>query len=303
MGILFSNEILASVSNELSLAKKSVQIISAFCKEEALKSIAGYVNSGVKDKRLMVRFKLSDLLNGSTDFSIVKYCIDNGWELYIRFDLHAKTYIVDNMRGIITSANSTNRGLSIKRNGNIEMGTLVDIEAKDVSKIENLYKNAIHMDQKLYEKMKKQYEEAKLNDDLKRETVWGDDIVSMFKKDVTSLFSYELPEKNHYEMGDYIEFMDIVYEGNKKEVKEAFKSSNVYIWLKSVLDGCEEGMYFGKITQLLHDAVITDPKPYRRDVKQSLVNIISLIEEFEIDDILIDRPRYSQRIRLNKKGD
>lgn len=88
-------------------------------------------------------------------------------------------------------------------------------------------------------------------------------------------------------------------EGNKKELKEIFRWSNAYLWLKETLkenDGC---LYFGGITEKLHDVLVSDPKPFRRDVKQMLSNLLRLIDELEMEEIVIDRPNYSQRVRLS----
>lgn len=94
MAILFSNEIMDAVVKELHRATDSVQSITAYCKEKTLKRLDYEINAEVKDKRLLVRFRLEDLLKGSTDFGILQYGLDRGWKVYVRFDLHAKTYIV-----------------------------------------------------------------------------------------------------------------------------------------------------------------------------------------------------------------
>ena len=63
-------------------------------------------------------------------------------------------------------------------------------------------------------------------------------------------------------------------------------------------DGC---MYFGAVTEKLHNALVSDPKPYRRDVKIMLSNLLELIDELQMEEIKIDRPNYSQRIQLIRK--
>lgn len=60
-------------------------------------------------------------------------------------------------------------------------------------------------------------------------------------------------------------------------------------------------MYFGSLTQELHNALVTDPKPYRKDVKQQLANLLSIIERLNMEEIVIDTPNNSQRVRLTKK--
>ena len=70
--------------------------------------------------------------------------------------------------------------------------------------------------------------------------------------------------------------------------------------LLNVLKGNDGCMYFGELSQNLHNALISDPKPYRRDVKQMLANLLSLIEKLGMEEIVIDRPNYSQRVMLKK---
>lgn len=57
-------------------------------------------------------------------------------------------------------------------------------------------------------------------------------------------------------------------------------------------------MYFGALTKALHDSVISDPKPYRREIKEMLVNLLAIIEQLGMDEVCIDVPNYSQRVRL-----
>ncbi len=107
MAIIISDEIRKEICDELRKAEESVQIITAYCKLSALDTLICCVKEQVFDKRFMVRFRLDDVINGSTDFEILSFALERGWDVYIRFDLHAKTYIIDNKRGIVGSANTT----------------------------------------------------------------------------------------------------------------------------------------------------------------------------------------------------
>lgn len=102
--IIFSDEIKNALISEIKKAKDSVQIVTAYCKLSTLELIDAHIASSVQIKRVLVRFRLDDILNCATDFSICDFCLSNGWQLYIRLDLHAKTYIVDNQRVLIGSA-------------------------------------------------------------------------------------------------------------------------------------------------------------------------------------------------------
>lgn len=299
MAILFSNEIMDAVVKELHRATDSVQIITAYCKEKTFKRLDYEINSEVKDKRLLVRFRLEDLLKGSTDFGILQYGLDRGWKVYVRFDLHAKTYIVDNKRGLVGSANVTNSGFNLGKSGNMEMAAFVDIEEKDIKKIENLFKDAVPVTEDLLLKMKQQFDAVNKNEESISHR-WDKAIMNLFKPCVETLFSYELPDEFELKKGEYFSFLDETFDGNKVKMKEIFSSSNCYLWLIDTLKNNNGCMYFGKLSESLHIAVVSDPKPYRKDIKIMLMNLLKLIKKLEIEEIIIDRPNYSQRIRLKE---
>ena len=297
MALLFSQEILNAVNEELRTAKDSVQIISAYCKENTIKQLNSFISDFVSEKKIMVRFRLDDILKGSTDFSIIDFCQKCGWKVYIRFDLHVKTYIVDGKRGFVGSANATNSGLSLGTHGNVEIGTLVDIDMVDMEKVEALYEDAIFVTDSIYEKLKAQYQTISTYEQGKQ-YAWNQEIYELFTPKVKTLFSYELPEKGEFSIGEYVTFLDMIYSEKSESIKEAFRWSNAYLWLLNVLkenDGC---MYFGGITEKLHNALVSDPKPYRKDVKVLLANLLSMIEKLQMVEIVVDRPNFSQRVRL-----
>lgn len=296
MSLLVSSEIYNTICTELKGASDSVQIISAYCKKNALQNLMNQISANVVEKKLMVRFRLDDLLKGSTDFEILEMCMKAGWKIYVRFDLHAKTYIIDNKRGIVGSANATTKGM-LGKGGNYEIATLDDINESDIQKINLLYSDAILVDELLYEKFKIQFfsNERQIKNDKK---TWDAEITNLFNPKIDTLFSHEFPDINNIEKGDYIEFLDLKYDGNVEEIRETFRWSTAYLWLLQILKENNGMLYFGTVSQKLHNALISDPKPYRRDVKIMLNNLLNLIEKLEMKEIVVDRPNYSRRIKL-----
>ena len=59
-------------------------------------------------------------------------------------------------------------------------------------------------------------------------------------------------------------------------------------------------MYFGQLSDELHNALVSEPKPYRRDVKVLLSNLLEWCQKLNLEEVEIDRPNHSQRIRLKK---
>ena len=139
MSLLSTHEVKQKIIDEVSHASDNLQIISAFCKLPAIKFIDENISRPIKSKKLMVRFLLSDILHGATDFELFDYCKANGWQMYVRFDLHAKTYIFDRKRCILGSANLTSKGLGLSLHGNYELSSFATVDDSDLKKIVYLF--------------------------------------------------------------------------------------------------------------------------------------------------------------------
>lgn len=195
------------------------------------------------------------------------------------------------------SANTTTSGLSFNQISNLEMATIADIDSNDLFKIENIFRDAIRVDSSLIGKLEEQYNNVDKRNVGARYT-WNSEILEMFNPKIQTLFSYDLPDRKDVKQGDYIAFLDSVYERDS-QVKLLIRDCNVYRWLLQILDKNNGELYYGAISSILHSTLVSDPKPYRKDVKEMLSNLLWFIEKFEMDEIVIDKPNYSQRVRLN----
>lgn len=301
MAIIISDEIREEICDELRNAQNSVQIITAYCKLSVLDTLISCVKENISEKRLMVRFRLDDVARGSTDFDVLSFALERGWDVYIRFDLHAKTYIIDNKRGVVGSANTTSSGLSFNQIGNLEMATVADIDSNDLVKIENIFRDAIRVDGNLICKLEEQYNNADKRN-MSTKYTWSSEILQMFNPKIQTLFSHDLPDRKDVKRGEYIAFLDSAYEKDS-QVKLLIRDCNVYRWLLQILEKNSGELYYGAISSLLHSTLVSDPKPYRKDVKEMLSNLLWFVEKFKMDEIVIDRPNYSQRVRLKNLDD
>jgi hypothetical protein len=303
MAIIFSKEILAQLEIELGKTKDDVQVISAFCKEPALAFVQDRLADTVSHKRLLVRFTLADILAGATDAGLYQFCQKHGWDMYVQFNLHAKTYIFDRKRCLIGSANTTGKGIGLSANANIEISAISDIEQGDLVKIDALFSTATKLDADLYAKMCRDIENAVVVP-KEQAPVWGADILVQVKDEaVSSLFSYEFPAAPFADniSNNSFDFLNIDQEpATIDEVKTAFTVSRAYKWLLQTLQNADgHELYFGALTVELHNALVSDPMPYRKEVKDLLANLLAWVGVLATDTIAIDiHGRYSQRIRL-----
>ena len=179
------------------------------------------------------------------------------------------------------------------------MAVFSDVEPRDIEKVNRLFNDAIHVDSDIVEKMKKQLNKVKFLEGEDKHK-WNTEITKLFQPHIDTLFSYELPEEFSFNKGEYFSFMDETFSGDTDKLKETFRWSNAYLWLLTTLRENEGCLYFGALAERLHNSLVSDPKPFRRDVKVMLANLLTLIEELNMEEIVIDRPNYSQRIQLKQ---
>lgn len=302
MSLLNTYEVQQKIAQEVSSATTHLQIVSAFCKVEAVEFVDRHINTSLQTKKLMVRFLLSDILSGASDFGLYEYCKSHGWQMYVRFDLHAKTYIFDRKRCILGSANLTNRGLGLSFHGNYELSSFADVDDVDLRKIDALFDNAILMTDELYETMKLEYHEARKAASTAISTKWSSIIENRFNPKIELLFTYDFPTTAIPDFNDVstFEFLGLGYIPSIDDVRQAFRWSKAFLWLYNYVSSCpDKTSYFGGVTAALHNALINDPKPYRKEVKDLLANTLGWIQALNIDDIVVDIPNHSQRIRIN----
>lgn len=301
MSLLSTHEVKQKIIDEVSRAADNLQIISAFCKLPAIKFIDENISHPIKQKKLMVRFLLSDILHGATDFELFDYCKANGWQMYVRFDLHAKTYIFDRKRCILGSANLTSKGLGLSLHGNYELSSFAEVDDSDLKKIDTLFDNAILMTDELYIAMKSDYEIAQSNQTPSKTFKWNTGIEQKFNPKIDLLFTYDFPSTSAPNFNDVnsFEFLEMGYIPSQEELKQAFRWSKAFMWLYNYVSSCpDKTSYFGGVTAALHNTLVNDPKPYRKEVKDLLANTLGWIKALDINEIAIDTPNHSQRIRI-----
>ena len=58
-------------------------------------------------------------------------------------------------------------------------------------------------------------------------------------------------------------------------------------------------IYFGKLSSIIHNSLLDDPKPYRKGVKDLQINLYSFLKKIKFDYLKISVPyAKSERIKL-----
>lgn len=302
MAVLIKEAIMTQICDEISQSKESIMMVSAYCKLSLIRQFDMHISSVDIEKILLVRFRPEDITSNASDLELYPYCKSHGWKLYFRLDLHAKTYVFDKVRCIIGSANATKSGMGISENGNFEMATSCMLAEKDVQNLKLLLKGSIEMTDEIYECMKHTIESSAKTENVSIQ--WPKEIMEKERPDYSLLFSEDFPPcftPLNISMDDAV-FLNTSNITDLGEIRERLENAKCYIWLKNLLESTEEReMYFGSITACLHNQLLDEPKPYRKDVKILLANLLNWISVLQCTDITIDRPQHSQRVRLREK--
>lgn len=298
MSILVSQTILNRIHDELAKSTESFLLISAYCKLPLVQYFDQCITNKNIRKTLVVRFRPEDIAAGASDLDIYPYCKNNGWKMYFRLDLHAKTYVFDCLRCVIGSANATSSGLSIGGTGNYEMATACELADADRKALELLLQGAVEMNDNIYNKMKNFINSH--TEHTSSIASWPREISELFIPDYSILFTEDFPPCQHPQEAtiEDLVFLNLVPNASIADIKFAFSNSKCYQWLLCLIKEQDNSeMYFGAITANLHNTLLNDPTPFRKDVKHLVSNLLSWIEYLGISELQVDRPAHSQRVR------
>ena len=104
------------------------------------------------------------------------------------------------------------------------------------------------------------------------------------------LNTYDFPVSKAPDYNDVscFEFLDISEIPSKEELVYLFRWSKAFLWLYNFVNNCEcKTSYFGELTANLHNSLVNDPKPYRKEVKELLSNLLGWVEFLGINTITI----------------
>lgn len=298
MAILVSQTILNRIHDELSKSTESFLLISAYCKLPLVKYFDQCITNENITKTLVVRYRPEDITAGASDLDIYPYCKAHGWKMHFRLDLHAKTYVFDRLRCIIGSANATSSGLNLGGIGNYEMATSCELADADRKTLDLLLRGAVEMNDDIYSIMK-----DVINSNTSQRTSvisWPKEISELFIPDYSILFAEDFPSCSDplKATAEDLVFLNLVPGASLADVQSAFEYAKCYQWLLHLVKAQDKHeMYFGAITATLHNTLLNEPTPFRKDVKQLLSNLLGWVESLAVTDLQVDRPNHSQRVR------
>ena len=297
MSILSSIEFQTRLSDSVTGSRK-VEILSGYLTNPAVAWLSKLIPNSCKVS-LVSSLTVADLISGASDLSAVEDAIVKGWSVFALPRLHAKVYLIDDSKVFVGSSNFTANGLKLYGTGNIEGTVELEATQSHLEFVLNILNQSVQVDLSTLKKMEaflKCIDQVKMNNDQQD---WPDDFFAKKKGLwVHDLFWYAPEDLFKADNSHDRELLSLVGQ-SATEISNCFKRTKVYSWLLRNLESSKDAeLYFGELSAKLHSALLDDPGPYRRNVKEYLSELLAYCSIYASDNIIVDRPNYSQRVRL-----
>lgn len=319
MPLLATDAYRFALGQSLSEAAQSVCLISAYVTCAGIEWVLERLPDRPLDIRVIARWRCADLTSKASDIEVYPLLRSRGARLYAHPDVHAKLALVDKQELFVGSANLTSAGLQLVPGGNREICVPLVATSEDLAIIENLFEEAVEISPGLYDEMiafMRQIEARSKSIESLME--WPGPIANRLVKLplrlwVAELFWSSSPAEllEQAQSNDDIEeaarhdlsLLGFDWNANRAnsiaDVGDRFRQSRAWRWLEGkLLDRPAHEIYFGELSAVLHDLLLDDPRPYRKDVKGLITNLLNWAAELSEGRLVLDRPAHSQRVRL-----
>lgn len=307
--LLFSSDFTDELKQAIDNSTDKLVICSAFIKSNAIKNLLENISNQVSVS-IIVRWAKHDLVFGASDLEVFNWCDSKGYRFGVNTELHAKLYAIDSQTIFLGSANLTLRGLSISGAGNVEIGTCLEPEVADLVKLSEFIEQEVEwLDQSLYEAMASEVEVSKKSSTKEDKQNWSEGIKGRLQKDVKYLWLHDLlftspAELIRLDFDDEQAVHDFellkldLSSLDTDALKAGFIQSRLFLWIKCCV-GYNNEVRFGWLTNELHNALLDDTTPYRREVKDF---IVTLFDWFKFMPELFEVKKYnhSETVILKK---
>jgi len=281
--LLDSSEFRLHLESQLSKSSRCF-FYSAFFTEPAAEWFITH-RAFEKDDRLLIRARPADFLSGACAINAIDKVLRAGLTVKMSTALHAKIYAFDD-HIYSGSANLTAKGLALINNHNDELGTSSIFHQRDLTLLNNLWGQAVQINDVILEKMKKfLYDKLTTNEVISSaQLIWPNDIENEKRDIYCSDFPQDYPSD------------DLRWKSER-----SLRQTLSYRWLTEALVDKRE-ISFGNLTKKLHDEIYDDPTPYRREIKSLLSNLLSAVIDLDKTSLEVIQPNYRQVLRMRKNS-
>jgi PLD-like domain len=309
MAILFEDAFREELKSAVKGAEQSVTLLSAYIKIAALTWIDDCIGTKSLNISFVARWRPNDLLSGASDLEVYEHARARGWKFGIDPSLHYKIYLVDDRVALLGSANLTSSGLHLEDAGNLEAGVVIEPSLLDLNRLKQHISECTWVTDELYEEIKSYIEShdgkailfnawpRSIQEKMQPSAIhlWVTDL--LFCKPLELLLDNRAASAES--LHDLLLLGVDADEVDRAKLLKQFHLTKVWLW---VLTAIKESSYkyvrFGELSARLHSALLDDPKPYRREVKEFISNIFEWIRYLAPDEVGIRKFEHTEALYL-----
>ena len=301
------------LGSALENSSKSVIILSAYVKKIGVNWLKEKIGNKNIKCTIVTRWNKGDLAQGSSDLECYSLAKANGWTFKVLQDLHAKVMLVDNDNLFIGSPNLTGRGMSLVPVSNEELGIKVKALKEDLKIINQLVDDAAIVNDDIIKELE-EWQKNLPKIEKPKIPSFPISVEDTFKEKFDKLWVNNFPwceikyllnnlDKKEDNIVHDLELFGLLGDKHlnlEKDLKESFLQSKIFNWLiKRLQNEQNKEIYFGRLSSIIHDCLVDDPKPYRQDVKLLQANLYSYIKYLKPAQVNYDQPNVSEKLSLN----
>ena len=294
----------------------SNQPIEIFCPFITYSVLEGIIAHSSNISRIITRWELSDFEQGFADLEIYNLCKSNNIDLYINPRVHLKATINEQIAVFLSSANLTGKGLNFNnsRDHNYELSTIVGVKGiQDLVYFEQIVQDSVYVTKLVFEEIKERVEELNLNkfSEPKEFSFMKDKFYYISQLPQTShpslLYEYYCESKSDYSKEEYnCAIHDLsIYSVEEDLDYDDFMNALAYSFfqhpfIEELINQVKKDgfIYFGRVKEWIQKRCLDVPVPSRRDLIGVTQVLYKWIEELGEGKFEVDRPNYSQRLKI-----
>ena len=266
-------------------------VISPFIRSDALEIFLDTFSTDTA--RIVVRWKIEDLLAGASDLGIFDILEERKIQLYQHPTIHLKLFQYASGIAYSGSSNITNKGLSLQEPYNEEMGVLSQLDLNSYTHIRRLCDESRKVTKEMVEAYQRAIDESQIDPPIIGDLVLppmemkeflvselpASDSPQTFLEGASKYVGeQEMCPRMLHDIGTFkLTESDLRSKDLEEKLMQGFQSQ---AFVKRIVEEIrsQPSMNFGAVTAFVHSMAQDVPLPYRYNIKEAIAHLYPWLE-------------------------
>jgi len=283
--------VLSNLASKIQDGESLVLAFSPFIRTSALEAFLDTFQT--QTARIVVRWKMEDLLSEASDLGIFDVLRERDIPLYLHPRIHLKLFEFASGIAYSGSSNITNMGLSLNEPYNEEMGVLSQLDLSSYTNIRRLCDESRRVTKEMVDAYQKAIDESQVDPPIIGELILPPEESKEFL--VSELPASDSPEAFLESVSNYVGKQEMCPRmlhdiGTLKLTENDLRSKELrnilmrkfrnQAFVKRIVEEIrgQPTMNFGAVTAFVHNVAQDVPLPYRSNIKEAIARLYPWLE-------------------------